>query len=333
MADLLLLLSNICLATLAAVILLACSKFPARTIPEALTLLRAASASFCADILTLSLYAILTALSLCIAFLGITAIHPILSATFPFLASTQASEPESESQLSTVARLLELIPKPLLDLLAKRAPASTPPPPPPPPKTFSHRWIAHTHAVLHPRPGRTAPAPLSLFLSLALPALLLYFVARQRQRALTARDAEVPRRLAAARKMLTAQKVCAHHAQPVAALRAGLHCPLCAKPFTLPYALAPCGHTFDLRCLQQHFLSLPSNTCPRPRRLDLTTLPKLCPTCGTAIAAPPALAWTVKTIADALAADPRTRPRAQPRDPWSGFFRNATPRPVSTVVV
>jgi hypothetical protein len=119
-------------------------------------------------------------------------------------------------------------------------------------------------------------------------------------------------------------------------LHATLHVRLPAAPHICvidPYSshgcsVAPCGHTFDLECLQDAFLNAPPT--PLDTRLQLRkvrTRQKLCPhpDCGVEVLVPPAPAWTVRSVAGTVAPVGKELPPVQEMEedePWVGIFDN-----------
>ncbi|KAJ7120985.1 hypothetical protein C8R44DRAFT_736682 [Mycena epipterygia] len=207
---------------------------------------------------------------------------------------------------------------------------------------FSSRWISHTSHVFHAiRLGGISPV--FLFLSILVPALLCCALVHQDRQSLEAREAEALKYLFAKEAMINAQKICEQQCPPINDLRASFKCGICSGPFTQPYTLAPCGHTFDHRCLQESFRLAPPSPLdtqlpPRKTKFDLHYLQqflglapptpaglllrkKFCPQCRAEISITPTLAWTVKTVADAIAdSDPDADEPLEKGDPWKGIF-------------
>ncbi|KAJ7173119.1 hypothetical protein C8R43DRAFT_681706 [Mycena crocata] len=238
---------------------------------------------FCFDVVVMTFYAILAALTLVAIFLGLTACSSIFFYRNP--------EP-AQRRFEFIARFFKITKQPQPD----------------PPQTFSGRWILHTWDVLRIRRFFGVP-PLTLFVTIAIPPILFWSLLRQRRRALQAKLDETRKCLLAEQALHKAKKICELPAQKVADLGAFFHCSLCTRLFTGPYTLAPCGHTFDFRCLKRLF-----RTTRDPQ--------KLCPTCKTAVTHAPALAWSVKAIADTVADSPPDSPTQERTDPWNGMFAN-----------
>ncbi|KAF7319369.1 RING-type domain-containing protein [Mycena chlorophos] len=140
--------------------------------------------------------------------------------------------------------------------------------------------------------------------------------------------------IAAAEQVLDPfRKVIERNLVEITKIRDSLTCPLCDKPYVRPQTLSPCGHTFDLACLQTHFRNAP----PSPFDLshNIRRLPareKRCPTCNTCTMAEPAPAWFVKMIVDtASPPDVKIVPMHEGDDadgddtyrvdPWLGIYR------------
>ncbi|KAJ6591221.1 hypothetical protein DFH09DRAFT_1420242 [Mycena vulgaris] len=281
------------------VALISCTKLLGVNPLKACKVLLAALISFYFDILSMAVYAILMAFALCTAFLALTTLHPIFSPLYPiFRVGPAVSHWRFPFEFFNIFRAE---------------------PPQPQPQRLSSRWITHTWDVLHViRPRGTAPAV--LFLSFSVPALLLCLLRHQRRQDLKIRKAEILKYLSAEQVMIAALGTWEEHSQPVDEIRSALKCGICSGPYSLPYTLAPCGHTFDLLCLRRSFRAAPS---PPDSRLPLPRRKKFCPlpTCGAEVRLPPALAWTVKTVADAVA-DASTDEDAPPVPtyPWAGIF-------------
>ncbi|KAJ7507384.1 hypothetical protein B0H11DRAFT_202418 [Mycena galericulata] len=287
-------LSNACLI----IVLASAAKASGINILQLCKTILAGVQSFCVDILAMTVYAILSAFVLAVVFLGFTAWSSFLV----------CHEPASNSEF-----------------------ASDQPP-------ALQRWINHTSDVLHVT-RLAGTSPLAFFLAVFIPGLLLCLLFRQDARSLTAHASELSKKLSAEQTLNSEKDPAKELEQQVEAIRASLKCNLCARPFWRPHTLAPCGHTFDLDCLQRAFHSAPPSSSPSGSlfgldpasaalldptcTLDLTARPKRCPlpACGAQIPLPPAPAWAVKTVVDAVDADPYayTEPAPTVHD-WEGIF-------------
>ncbi|KAJ7777966.1 hypothetical protein DFH07DRAFT_1056314 [Mycena maculata] len=189
-------------------------------------------------------------------------------------------------------------------------------------ESLARRWIDHTWTALHTT-RLAGTSPLALFLATSLPALLSYARIHQARRAVVARQSEISKQLAAEQTVIREQDPPKQLAQEVQAIHASLKCTLCALPFQRPYTIAPCGHTFDLACLQRFFHRAPPTPLDtRLARVDLTAREKRCPllACRAAVPAPPARAWAVQAVAAAVDPDPCCDEDSAPAHPWEGIF-------------
>ncbi|KAJ7093895.1 hypothetical protein B0H15DRAFT_831142 [Mycena belliarum] len=262
-------------------------------------------ATFCLDIFDLSVYAFLTAVALCALFFALTTLGPIYSTLYPlFLRErtrvTHWRFPFEFLKSSTRSRVKPQVPR-----------------------SISRRWVIYTWRVLHTvRIGGISPVV--LFLWASIPAVLVSFIFHQRRQALKARKAEACKHLLAKKNLHAAQKACEKESQPVDAIRSALKCSLCTALFTLPYTLSPCGHTFDYHCLEQFFRTAPPSFFDsRSKAADLPARQRFCPECRVEVTAPPALAWAVKIVAEAVAHPDAPEPLQAKSDPWKGFFRGS----------
>ncbi|KAJ7177846.1 hypothetical protein C8R46DRAFT_1328667 [Mycena filopes] len=241
----------------------------------------------------MSFCAIFSTLALVAVFLGLTLYSSLFAGQKPQLASS----PSLFSKLLNIRR-----PQPI--------------PAPLPPQTLAQRWISHTWDVLHhTRFHFGGLSPLLLFVSIVVPTVLVLVLIRQHHQYDLALESELHKRRLIDVTLIQVQRIRDERMQPVKAIHAALICTLCNKGYTRPYILAPCGHTFDLPCLKRVF------------RTPSSTKTKSCPTCHAPIRAPPALSWTVKTVADAVAQDDDEEPYPVPtRDVWKGFVFEVPPR-------
>ncbi|KAF7342081.1 RING-type domain-containing protein [Mycena venus] len=268
--------------------------------------------NFCIDFIIMTIYAILTSFVLAIVFLGLTVWSCLL---FGGQRETAVTRP------GIVSNLLSFWSKPI-------------PVAPAPPQTFSTRWIKHAWSALHTtRFLGTSPA--LFFLSVFVPALLACALVHQSARHEKARVAENNKRRVVDMALSKAQQIRDEQMQPIEAIRASLKCGLCDRLYEQPYTLAPCGHTFDLCCLQRAFCAPTSPWAHSLRVLffplfsrKILERPKHCPdpACRSVVPIRPALAWTVKAVVDAVDNDlydyddlPSIWPWKS--DPWKGIFK------------
>ncbi|KAJ7883297.1 hypothetical protein B0H13DRAFT_2047179, partial [Mycena leptocephala] len=98
------------------------------------------------------------------------------------------------------------------------------------------------------------------------------------------------------------------------AIKTALKCPICTELLTQPYTLDPCGHTFDLVCLQQWFRTAP------PVDEDTDTPPQwLCPICRSVVYLP-SPCYSLKSVVAALKPGNGGGPLANEDEPWADFF-------------
>ncbi|KAJ7607165.1 hypothetical protein FB45DRAFT_1135651 [Roridomyces roridus] len=100
-----------------------------------------------------------------------------------------------------------------------------------------------------------------------------------------------------------------------------LSCLICVDRLTQPYTLAPCGHTFDLECLQSWFRA----AHPREGEEEFARVlnprgaffalrrTKVCPLCHTKVRGAPAPARALRGIL-------KIEDRGEERNPWKGLF-------------
>jgi len=101
---------------------------------------------------------------------------------------------------------------------------------------------------------------------------------------------------------------------------ASLNCLICVDRLTQPYTLAPCGHTFDLDCLQGWFRT--AHPSPADEELALTLNPrgalftlrkkKYCPLCHAEVGGCPA---PVRALLEFDGMEPPAK-----GNPWRGLF-------------
>ncbi|KAJ7242100.1 hypothetical protein C8J57DRAFT_1368436, partial [Mycena rebaudengoi] len=191
--------------------------------------------------------------------------------------------------------------------------------------TLEERWRRHAYNILHVTTFAGIP-PVLVFLAVTVPILLALSLVRHRRSTVGLCEAEIEKRCAAEEVLRRFQVICDARAKPVVDIAAAILCPLCSKTFTQPYTVAPCGHTFDLECLQDAFLNAPPT--PLDTRLQLRkvrTRQKLCPHpgCGVEVLVPPAPAWTVRSVASTVAPVGKELPPVQEMEedePWVGIF-------------
>ncbi|KAJ6588561.1 hypothetical protein B0H19DRAFT_1057719 [Mycena capillaripes] len=250
----------------------------------------------------MTVYAILTSFALAAVFLGLTVWSCLL------VGQQQEVAVPRPSFLSNLFRIRS-VPAPI------------------PPQTFSTRWINHTWDVLHHESARFAgTSPHIIFLSIFVPAFLACARVRQQNQYEKARESEIRRRPVVDQVLAKVEKLRDQQVQPVDTIRASLKCSLCTRLYFRPYTLAPCGHTFDLDCLQRAFRTAPLTPIDRHfNHLDLPARQKLCPVCNAKVTRPPTFAWAVKTVVDAVSDDPDDDGGTiwGTSDPWKGIFKKA----------
>ncbi|KAJ7760138.1 hypothetical protein DFH07DRAFT_1060139 [Mycena maculata] len=109
------------------------------------------------------------------------------------------------------------------------------------------------------------------------------------------------------------------YTRQLADVDASLACLICVDRLTQPYTLAPCGHTFDLECLQAWFRT--AHPSPADEQLALTLDPrgglfalrrkKFCPLCHAEVVGCPAPAHALLGLG-------MTPP--EEGNPWKGLF-------------
>ncbi|KAJ6612784.1 hypothetical protein B0H10DRAFT_279613 [Mycena sp. CBHHK59/15] len=110
-------------------------------------------------------------------------------------------------------------------------------------------------------------------------------------------------------------------------IKTALQCPICKDLLTQPYTLDPCGHSFDLACLQKWFCTPPPRqneahwaSEPYPMAFCLVDRDKTCPTCRTIVYLP-SPGYALKSVLSVL------RPNGgggevvnEDYDPWMDIF-------------
>ncbi|KAJ7823658.1 hypothetical protein B0H13DRAFT_2125055, partial [Mycena leptocephala] len=107
------------------------------------------------------------------------------------------------------------------------------------------------------------------------------------------------------------------------AIKTALKCPICTELLTQPYTLDPCGHTFDLVCLQQWFRTAPpvdedTDTPPTMAYCPLDH-DKVCPICRSVVYLP-SPCYSLKSVVAALKPGNGGGPLANEDDPWADIF-------------
>ncbi|KAJ7625002.1 hypothetical protein DFH06DRAFT_1339789 [Mycena polygramma] len=105
------------------------------------------------------------------------------------------------------------------------------------------------------------------------------------------------------------------------AIKAALKCPICTELLTQPYTLDPCGHTFDLACLQQWFRTGPPGTEAPPTGLAYCPLDhdKVCPICRANVYLP-APCYSLKSVLAAFKSGSGKAQLADETNPWVDIF-------------
>ncbi|KAJ7439978.1 hypothetical protein FB451DRAFT_1415448 [Mycena latifolia] len=169
-----------------------------------------------------------------------------------------------------------------------------------------------------------------LFIGLDCTMSLFYLLIYERRQFAKEIKCDRAKRLAIEQTTAHAQHTAQRCVKQLAEASASLVCLICVDRLTQPYTLAPCGHTFDLDCLQTWFRS--AHPSPADEQLALTLDPhgalyalrrkKFCPLCHAEVAGCPAPAVALL----ALGMEP-----AEERNPWKdlfGFVPSRIPRPV-----
>ncbi|KAF7347174.1 OPT oligopeptide transporter [Mycena venus] len=130
----------------------------------------------------------------------------------------------------------------------------------------------------------------------------------------------VAERLAKQRDLIDTQHTIQRSVKAMSDVDASLNCLICVDRLTQPYTLAPCGHTFDLDCLQGWFRA--AHPSPADEELALALNPrgalftlrkrKYCPLCHTEVGGPPAPARALLVLGG-------MEPPAE-GNPWRGLF-------------
>ncbi|KAF7292767.1 RING-type domain-containing protein [Mycena indigotica] len=202
-----------------------------------------------------------------------------------------------------------------------------------PPIAFSQQWINTTKiAFYHPT------SPSMTFVMILSPTILASILRYQKHYYNEAHKTATLEILAAELAIQPFQKVVNRNTLELTKTRTCLSCPLCQQPFERPQTLTPCGHTFDLLCLQKHLRNSPPSLFDVQNNLvRLPSRQKLCPSCRVPTMAEPAPAWFVKCLVD-TAAPPNTKivPMHEGDDedgddtfrvdPWIGIYKE---KPVS----
>ncbi|KAJ6544021.1 hypothetical protein B0H19DRAFT_1076201 [Mycena capillaripes] len=213
-------------------------------------------------------------------------------------------------------------------------------------------YLAGTSSIFHLWPETTPPQAFSrhrmnyawndlqvthftntsiyFFFSLLVPNLLFFCLLRQRTQYIKESEPHFVQQLFLNQELIALQQIRNEHMKRLKAIRASLKCTLCphgSKPkiFTRPHTLLPCGHTFDLHCLQRFFRSPPSQPNSSDPA-DLLHRQKFCPLCTTEVTEPPVPVWLVKNLVDAVDGPKAAAAAARTpvdRNPWEGIF---TPR-------
>ncbi|KAJ7157366.1 hypothetical protein C8R46DRAFT_1114271 [Mycena filopes] len=166
--------------------------------------------------------------------------------------------------------------------------------------------------------------PFACFSALLSTTLLfgVIYSHREHRRDILARSTE---RLAAQKELTDSQAAIQRSAKQLSEVDASLVCLICVDRLTQPYTLAPCGHTFDLECLQGWFRA--AHPSPADEELAETLDPrgalftlrrrKFCPLChgevGKVCPAPARALF-------GLGLEMQLQMQAEEGSPWDGLF-------------
>ncbi|KAJ7857549.1 hypothetical protein B0H13DRAFT_1158596 [Mycena leptocephala] len=191
---------------------------------------------------------------------------------------------------------------------------------------YETRWANHTvKLIADTHIGLTTfPGPCVFIFGFSGSVTLLFaFIYNRREYGNDIR-CRVAERLASKRETAKAQHTIQRSAKQLADSDASLVCLICVDRLTQPYTLAPCGHTFDLECLQGWFRT--AHPSPTDEQLALTLDPrgslyalrrqKFCPLCHAEVADCPAPARGLL----GLGMEP-----PEEGNPWRGLFVNMAP--------
>ncbi|KAJ7731227.1 hypothetical protein B0H16DRAFT_1733390 [Mycena metata] len=189
--------------------------------------------------------------------------------------------------------------------------------------TYETQWVHHGFRIyLDTRTGTLLSVATAGLISTQSLLLAVIYYHRKYRRDLRARVTE---RLAAEKERTDATATIKRSVKQLSDVDASLVCSICVDRLSRPYTLAPCGHTFDLDCLQGWFRS--AHPSPADEALALTLDPrgalfalrrkKFCPLCHGEVSGCPA-------PADALCGLEMQAAPAGERNVWAGLFLDVT---------
>ncbi|KAJ6541569.1 hypothetical protein B0H19DRAFT_1268558 [Mycena capillaripes] len=194
----------------------------------------------------------------------------------------------------------------------------------------------HSFKIILDTHVETFPGVFVFFAGLLCSVTLLSAYIHYRRKYRNDIRARVAERLAAClvneREILKGQRTIQRSVKQLADVDASLVCLICVDRFTQPYTLAPCGHTFDLECLQGWFRA--AHPSPADEELALTldrrgslfTLrrQKFCPLCHAEVGGCPTPARGLM----GLGMEP-----PEEGSPWRGLFVEVIMEPLTPVTV
>ncbi|KAJ7511722.1 hypothetical protein B0H11DRAFT_712728 [Mycena galericulata] len=164
---------------------------------------------------------------------------------------------------------------------------------------------------------------LVFFLSLGTSVALLLIFVYERRRIAKELNCEIAPRVAFEKAIAQARRTTQVCTKQLADVDASLACMICVDRLTQPYTLAPCGHSFDLECLQSWFRT--AHPSPADEQLAFTLDPrgalfalrrkKFCPLCHAEVVGCPAPARALLGLG--------MTPSPEDENPWKGLFVGA----------
>ncbi|KAJ7696790.1 hypothetical protein B0H17DRAFT_1329094 [Mycena rosella] len=194
---------------------------------------------------------------------------------------------------------------------------------------FQAQWTKHAFKLWMVLSEDRYPAVLFRGLDCAM-VLLVYLFIYERRKFAKHFKRELAKRLAIEDATAHAQRTAQRSVKQLAEADASLTCLICVDRLTQPYTLAPCGHTFDLECLQTWFRT--AHPSPADEELARTLDPrgalyalrrkKFCPLCHTEVVGCPVPTRALQGLGMAT---------PEEREPWKGLFGlwaiESAPRP------
>ncbi|KAJ7157378.1 hypothetical protein C8R46DRAFT_1114308 [Mycena filopes] len=197
---------------------------------------------------------------------------------------------------------------------------------PPFTEPFQTQLAHHSFRIFIDTVNETA-YPFACFSALLSTTLIfgVIYSHREHRRDILARSTE---RLAAQKELTDSQAAIQRSVKQLSEVDASLVCLICVDRLTQPYTLAPCGHTFDLECLQGWFRA--AHPSPADEELAETLDPrgalftlrrrKFCPLChgevGKVCPAPARALF-------GLGLEMQLQMQAEEGSPWDGLFIKA----------